>query len=486
MKPRTTSGILATLLVAANLYAQQPAPQTTLDPATRQLAHDVFKQLIEINTTDSIGSTTVAAEAMRARLLDAGFTPADVVVLGPNERKGNMVARLHGRPGSTLKPVLIICHLDVVEANRNDWTTDPFVFTEKDGFFYGRGTQDMKNSDAAMVTTFIRLKREGYVPDRDIILALTADEEGGKSNGVYWLLKNHPELVAADFVINPDAGGLTTKDGKPILFGVEATEKLYADFHVTATNPGGHSSLPTPNNAIYHVADALARLEKSPFPFELNEVTRAELTTRATLVPADEAADLRTILKTPPDPAAMQRLSANPVYNATMRTTCVATMMSAGHAPNALPGRAQANVNCRILPGHSQEEVRQDLIRIFADPTLQVDYTTDSGEVLGRGSDRVSAPPPPLKPDVFNPLHATAAILWPGVTILPEMETGASDSIYTMAEGIPSYGFCGMAIEEGDERAHGRDERLGIESYYTGVQFEYLYLKAMTSTTSTK
>jgi acetylornithine deacetylase/succinyl-diaminopimelate desuccinylase-like protein len=470
-----------TLLLAAALFAAPlPAQQPSMDPATRQLAHDIFKQLIEINSTDSIGSTTAVAEAMRKRLLDAGFAPADAVILGPNPRKGNLVARLRGRPDSTLKPVLIICHTDVVEAKRSDWTTDPFVFTEKDGFYYGRGTQDMKDSNAAMVMAFIRMKRENYVPDRDLILALTADEEGGKSNGVDWLIKNHPDLVNAEFVINPDAGGLTTKDGKPILLGVEATEKLYGDYRVTATNPGGHSSLPTRDNAIYHVADALSRLEKSPFPFELNEVTRAELTTRATLVHGQEAEDIRAILKTPPDAAAMERLSANPVYNATMRTTCVATMMSAGHAPNALPGSAQANVNCRILPGHSQEEVRQNLIRIFADPTLKVEYTTDGGEVLGKGSDRVSAPPPPLKDAVFKPLRETVQTMWPGLTILPEMETGASDSIYTIAAGMPSYGFNGMAIEEGDERAHGRDERLGIDSYYAGVEFQYLYLKAMT------
>jgi acetylornithine deacetylase/succinyl-diaminopimelate desuccinylase-like protein len=476
MKSSKALSLFATLLFATQLQAQQ----TPLDPPTRQLAHDVFKQLIEINSTDSIGSTTMVAEAMRQRLIDAGFTPADVVILGPNPRKGNLVARLHGRPGSTLKPVLIICHTDVVEAKREDWTTDPFVLTEKDGFFYGRGTQDMKDSDAAMVMAFIRMKRENYVPDRDLILALTADEEGGKSNGVDWLLKNHRDLINAEFVLNPDSGGIITKSGKPIFLGVEATEKIYADYRVTATNPGGHSSLPTPNNAIYHVADALSRLEKSPFPFELNEVTRAELTTRATLVQGQQADDLRAILKTPPDPAALQRLSANPVYNATVRTTCVPTMMSGGHAPNALPGRAQANINCRILPGHSQEEVRQDLIRIFADPTLTVDFLSSGGEVVGKGSDRVAPAPPPLMEAVFKPLRETAQTMWPGLTILPQMETGASDSVHTTAAGMPSYGFNGMSIEEGDERAHGRDERLGVESYYAGVQFAYLYLKAMT------
>ena len=459
--------------------APQGSTTAKLSAGDRELARAIFKQLIEINTTDSVGNVTTAADAMRKRLLDAGFAPADVVVAGPNTRKGNMVARLHGRPGTTLKPVLMICHLDVVEAKREDWTTDPFVFTEKAGYFYGRGTQDMKDSDAAMVMSFIRMKREGFVPERDLILALTADEEGGKSNGVDWLLRNRHDLVDAGFVLNPDAGGLTTKGGVPLLFAVEATEKLYADYHVTATNPGGHSSLPTSDNAIYHVADALRRLERRPFPFELNEVTRAELAARARLASGQEAADLEGVLRTPPDLMAIVRLSANPVFNATMRTTCVATMMSAGHAPNALPGSATANVNCRILPGHSQEQVRQELIGIFADPTLKVEYTTDAGEVLGKGSDRAAAPPPPLLPAVFTPLRSTVEGMWPGLPIVPEMETGASDSIYTMAAGIPSYGFKGMAIEQGDERAHGRDERLGVESFYAGVEFQYRYLKAM-------
>ncbi len=472
---RKCAAAITLLLAPVALTAQ------TLDAPTRVLAHDIFKQLIEINTTDSVGNVSTAAEAMRSRLLDAGFTPADVVTLGPNDRKHNMVARFHGRPGSTLKPVLIIGHIDVVEAKREDWTTDPFIFTEKDGYFYGRGTQDMKDSAAALVTSFIRLKREGYVPDRDIILALTADEEGGKSNGVDWLLKNHRDLVDAAFVLNPDAGGLTTVAGKPLFLTVEATEKLYADFRLTATNPGGHSSLPRPDNAIYELAKALIKLEQNPFPFELNDVTRAELASYAGLVSKQDAAEMHAVLSNPPDQAAFKRLSANPEYNTTLRTTCVATMLSGGHAPNALPGRAQANVNCRILPGHTSEEVRQDLIRIFADPKLSVDYVTDAGMVLGEGSSRKSAPPPALDPQVFKPLEATVQTMWPGLKILPEMEPGASDSVYTMALGIPSYGFNGMEIDRGDVRAHGRDERIGVESYYTGVEFEYLYLKALTT-----
>jgi acetylornithine deacetylase/succinyl-diaminopimelate desuccinylase-like protein len=466
------AGVLAAVLVSGTGFGQ-----TTLDAPTRKLARDVFQQLIEINTTDSVGNVTTASEAMQKRLLDAGFAPADIVVVGPNDRKKNMVVRYHGKPGGTMKPVLVIGHVDVVEAKKEDWTLDPFVFTEKDGYFYGRGTQDMKDSDAAMITSLIRLKKEGFVPDRDLIFAMTADEEGGKSNGVDWLLKNHRELVNAEFVLNLDAGGLMTVAGKPQLLLVEATEKTYADFHVTSTNPGGHSSLPRKDNAIYELATALLKLQASPFPFELNEVTRAEL---AAYTGAD-AADMKAVLKTPPDAAALARLEANPEYNALLRTTCVATMLSGGHAPNALPGRAQANVNCRILPGHTGEQVRQDLIRIFADPGLTVEYVTDAGMVLGKGPDRESAPPPPLNPQVFEPLHATVETMWPGLKVLPEMEAGASDSIYTMALGLPSYGFNGMGIDRGDVRAHGRDERIGVESYFTGVQFEYLYLKKLLS-----
>ncbi len=364
----------------SQMIGQPTAQSSALDDSTRQLSHDIFKQLIEINTTDSVGSTTVAAEAMARRLRDAGFPARDVVVLGPNARKGNMVARLHGTGAQ--KPVLLIGHLDVVEARRSDWTIDPFQFIEKDGYFYGRGTQDMKSDDAILVTAFIRLKREGYKPDRDLILALTADEEGGKSNGVDWLLKNHRELIDAEFVLNADGGGVDTGDGKPVIVSMDASEKLYADFQLEVTNPGGHSSLPVPDNAIYHLADALARLEHYKFPFELNDVTRAFFERMASTEMPRTAADMRAILKNPPDAAAVARLSADPLYNATMRTTCVATRLDAGHANNALPQMARANVNCRILPGHTREEVRLDLIRIFADPEVAVRYVADTGERL--------------------------------------------------------------------------------------------------------
>ena len=447
--------------------------------AAARNARDIFKQLIEINTTDSVGSTTLAAQAMAQRLREAGFPATDVVVLGPNDRKGNLVARYRAKPGSTLKPVLIIGHLDVVEAKREDWSTDPFQFVEKDGYFYGRGTQDMKDSDAIAVGDFIRMKREGFVPDRDIILALTADEENGTSNGVDWLLKNHRELIDAEFALNPDAGGV--RPDPPRLVGFEATEKLYGDFQVLATSPGGHSSLPGPDNAIYRVANALAALQKWTFPFELNAVTREYFAQMATLETGQRAADLRAILAAVPDPKAVERLSADRHINSVMRTTCVATLLSGGHAPNALPGRAEANVNCRIFPGHSQEEIRLQLVKVFNDPQLTVRYRSDTGVVSEHGSDRKAMAPPPLREDVMNSLRSTAATLWPGFAVLPIMEAGASDSIYTMNAGIPSYGISGVAIERADDRAHGRDERVKIDAYYTGLEFYYRFLKALTT-----
>ncbi len=453
-----------------------------LDEATRKLARDIFQQLIEINTTDSVGSTTTAAQAMAKRLLAAGFAAEDIQVLGPNDRKGNLVARYRGTGSAGLKPILIIGHLDVVEARREDWTTDPFQFIEKDGYFYGRGTQDMKVSDAIVVTTFIRFKREGYQPDRDIILALTADEEGGKSNGVDWLLKNHRELVDAAFALNPDAGGVTTVKGKPLNVDVEANEKLYADFELDASNPGGHSSLPVPDNAIYHIADALSRLERAPFPVELNPITRTYFERRAGLESGQTASDMRAILRTPPDPEAIARLSMDARFNSLMRTTCVATRLNAGHANNALPQQAQAIVNCRILPGHTSEEVRQDLMRVFADPKIIVKYIDNAGGVFDRAPDTKAFAPvlPPV--EVMQPLERVTDAMWPSAPVIPEMETGASDSVYTIAAGIPSYGVSGVALDQDDVRAHGKDERVRVSSFFDGVEFYYRYLKALTET----
>jgi acetylornithine deacetylase/succinyl-diaminopimelate desuccinylase-like protein len=456
------------------------ASQGQIDDATKKLSHDIFKQLIEINTTDSVGNVTTACEAMAHRFRDAGFADSDMQILGPNDRKKNLVVRLHGT--GKHKPLLLIGHLDVVEAHREDWTIDPFTFVEKDGFYYGRGTQDMKNGDAIMATTLIRFKKEGFTPDRDIILALTADEEGGKSNGVDWLVKNHRDLIDAEMVFNHDGGGILSDHGKPVMMTVDATEKLYADFQLSVTNPGGHSSLPRPDNAIYSLANALTRLEHYQFPFELNEVTRVYYERMAKVETPERAADMRAILKTPPDAVAIAQLSRDPIDNSTLHTTCVATRLDAGHANNALPQRAEANVNCRILPGHSAEEIRQELIKVFADPAITVRYVDSFGNIFDTAaSSRKSFPPPPLRRDVFGPLEKITEEMWPGTPVIPDMATGASDGVYTMAAGLPTYQIAGTAIDRDDIRAHGRDERLGIESYYKGVDFYYRFLKAVTS-----
>lgn len=463
--------------VAILCFAAAIAVQAQVDDATKQLSHDIFKQLIEINTTDSVGSVTAAAEAMAQRLRDAGFPASDVQVLGPNDRKKNMVARIHGTGAH--KPILFIGHLDVVEAPRADWATDPFQFVEKDGYYYGRGTEDMKSEDAVLVTTFIRLKKEGYRPGRDLILALTADEEGGKSNGVDWLVKNHRDLIDAEFVINPDGGGVDLQNGKPVMMSMDATEKLYGDYQLETTNRGGHSSVPRPDNAIYELANDLIRVEHYKFPFELNSVTREFFERMAGAETGQVSADMKAITKDSPDQQAIARLSENARYNSTMRTTCVATRLEAGLANNALPQVAQAIVNCRILPGHSREQVRQDLIRVLDDPKIVVRYVGSDGSIHDTAPAAVALPPVKLRPDVMKPLEQTAQEIWPGIPVIPTMSTGASDGIYTNAAGMPTFAISGMAIEMGDDRAHARNERVPVTSFYTDVDFYYHFVKAL-------
>jgi acetylornithine deacetylase/succinyl-diaminopimelate desuccinylase-like protein len=465
---------LATLLCccAAVLRAQN-------SDAEKQRARDIFKQLIEINTTDSIGSTTTAAEAMAQRLHNAGFSATEAQVLGPNPRKGNLVARLRGT--GARRPILLMGHLDVVEARREEWSVDPFQFLERDGYFYGRGTQDMKSADAIFVASLIRFREEGYRPDRDIILMLTADEESGKSNGVEWLLQNHRDLIDAEFALNPDGGGVYTRNGKPAMMSVDASEKLYADYQLEVNNPGGHSSLPVPDNAIYHLSDGLARIERHQFPFELNGVTRAYFQKMAAIETGQVAADMKAITKKSPDAAAIARLDADPLSHATMRTTCVATRLDAGHANNALPQTAHAIVNCRILPGHTSEEVRLNLIQVLDDPKIAVRYVSDAGEILEAAPNEPSGAPVALRPEVMKPLEKVAEVMWPGVPVIPTMATGASDGVFTNGAGIPTYAISGLAVDFDDVRAHGRDERLRVDSFFGGLDFYERFLKALTS-----
>jgi acetylornithine deacetylase/succinyl-diaminopimelate desuccinylase-like protein len=337
----------------------------------------------------------------------------------------------------------------------------------------------MKDGDAALVTTFLRLHREGYKPKRDLILALTADEEGGKFDGASWLVEQHRDLVDAAFVINPDAGGVELVHGRAMVAAVEATEKVYSDYQVTAVNRGGHSSLPRPDNAIYELTAALNKLEAYTFPFELNEVTRAYFSELAGQETGETAADMRAIVATPPDLAAAARLSAEPSFNSNFRTTCVATRLNAGVANNALPQTAQAIVNCRIFPGHSPEEIRQKLIGIFGDSKLTVKYVSDSGDIFDTAPNRKPIVPPAPIAEVFEPLTRLTNEIWPGIPVTAVMENGASDSIYFAQAGIPCYGFSGIALERDDDRAHGRDERLPVDSYFKSLDFFYSFAKAL-------
>jgi acetylornithine deacetylase/succinyl-diaminopimelate desuccinylase-like protein len=482
MRRRDLSASLAAFALAVFLssaaVAQNALP--TASAEDRALAREIFKQLIEINTTDTPqGNVTTATAAMEKRFLDAGFPPEDVHLLGPDPRKQNLVVRLRAAGPTTEKPVLFLCHMDVVQALRSDWHTDPFQFIEQDGYYYGRGTQDMKNSDAALVATFLRLHKEGYKPRRDLILALTADEEGGKFNGADWLVREHRELVDAAWVLNPDAGGVELEHGRAVVADVEATEKVYSDFQVTATNRGGHSSRPRPDNAIYELTTALNKLAAYTFPFEMNEVTRTYFKNLAGQETGQTAADMRAILVTPPDLAAAARLSAEPSYNANFRTTCVATRLMAGHANNALAQTAQANVNCRIFPGHSPEEIRQQLIGIIGDSKLSVQYVSDAGGVEETAPERKAMVPPAPIAEVFEPLTRITQALWPGVPVTPVMENGASDSIYFAQAGIPCYGYSAIALSREDERAHGQDERLPVDSYWKSLDFFYSFLTAV-------
>jgi acetylornithine deacetylase/succinyl-diaminopimelate desuccinylase-like protein len=469
--------VLSTCLAGIAL-AQSPLPIAS--PADRAEAREIFKQLIEINTTDTPqGNVTTASAAMQKRFLVAGFPPEDVHLLGPDARKMNLVVRYRAAGQPTGKPVVFLCHVDVVQALRADWNTDPFEFVEKDGYYYGRGTQDMKESDAALVATFLRLHREGYRPHRDLILALTADEEGGKFNGANWLVREHRDLVDAAFVLNPDAGGVELDHGRTVVADVEGTEKVYSDFQVTAVNRGGHSSLPRPDNAIYELTAALNKLAAYSFPFELNEVTRTYFKNLAAQETGQTADDMRAILATPPDLEAAARLSVEPSINSNFRTTCVATRLSAGHANNALPQTAQANVNCRIFPGHSPESIRQQLIALFADPKLSVKYVSEGGVVADTAPERNAMAPPPPIAAVFDPLTRITQQIWPGVPVTPEMENGASDSIYFARVGIPCYGYSAIALELDDDRAHGQDERLPVDSYWKSLDFFYAFAKAV-------
>jgi acetylornithine deacetylase/succinyl-diaminopimelate desuccinylase-like protein len=460
------------------LVAVAPSGRSQGQEQTKLLARDIFKQLIEINTTDSVGNVTTAADAMAQRLRANGFSDSDIQVAGPDDRKKNLVVRFRG--SGKRKPILFIGHLDVVEALRSDWSMDPFQFIEKDGYFYGRGTEDMKEGDAILITNFIRLKKEGYVPDRDLIVALTAGEESGLANGVDWLLTEHRDWIDAAYCINLDGGEFEKDKDKRILAAIQASEKVYVDFQFESLNPGGHSSVPSSDNAIYHLAGALARLQSYSFAVKINEITRSYFEQNAAMSTGQTAADMRAVAKVPPDPAAVRRLSEVPYFNSLLHTTCVATMLSGGHAPNALPQTARANVNCRIFPGEDPEDVHKALEKVVNDPkvkvTMQQQLTPD-----GKPVPIVSVPPSPLLPELTEGMKKVLSVMWPGVPLVASMSTGATDGKYTRIAGIPTYGISCMFFDVNDNREHGKDERVGVQDFYDGIEFGYKLMKQLSS-----
>ena len=469
---------LAVVLIAGCGQEQAPvAEPVATEPAAipaagdllphQALARELLRELIEIDTTDSVGDNTAAAQAMADHLLAAGFAAEDVQVLGPVERKGNLVARYRGRD-SGRKPLLLLAHIDVVEADPADWTLPPFTFIEEDGYYYGRGTTDDKDEAAIHIANFIRMKEEGFQPDRDIIVALTADEEGGNHNGVQWLLENHRDLIDAEYALNEGGGG-AMKDGRHIANGVQASEKVYQTFTLEVTNPGGHSSLPLKDNAIYHLAEALVRIRNHDFPVILNEVTQMFFERSAELEEGELAEAMRGVMESPPDAASIAYFSDTPYYNSRLRTTCVATRLDAGHADNALPQRARATVNCRVLPGESIDAVHNTLETVIGNDQVSVT----------RVNEATPSPPSPLTAEILGAIESITENMWPGVPVIPTMSTGATDGLYLRNAGIPVYGVSGLFGDINDVRAHGQNERILIESFFDGQEFLYQLTKSL-------
>jgi acetylornithine deacetylase/succinyl-diaminopimelate desuccinylase-like protein len=436
----------------------------------QQQGHDIYRELVETDTTHSTGDTTKAAELLAHRFRSVGFPEADIQIIGPEPTNKNLVVRYRGSAAKS--PVVLLAHLDVVAAKREDWSLDPFKLTEKDGYFYGRGTSDDKDGATTLSAALLRLRQENFKPDRDLILALTAGEEGGGVyNGADWLLKNHRQLVEGALCLNADAGGVQKRHGRKLLYAVQAAEKVYQSYRLEIKGPGGHSSKPTKDNPIYHLAEALIRLSKYEFPVQLSEITRGYFAKMSHIETGQAAADMKGILLTPPDPEAIKGLSASPSYNALLRTTAVATMLEAGHAENALPQTARAVVNCRILPGEPPDNVRQTLITVLADDRIAITPIEPAKP----------SPPSPLTPEVLQALERAKKNLWPELPIVPEMETGATDGLYFRQLGIPTYGITGTASDLDDIRMHGKDERMAIQDFYDGLEFEYQLIKAIAS-----
>lgn len=458
----------AALFATSALAAPALPPPGPLPPAANQkLAHDILRDLVAIRAVHDTG-TAATAEVIRGYFRKGGFADSDIVTAADPKypKQVNVVVRLRGL--GKRKPVLWLAHMDVVDARPQDWSLPPFQLTEKDGWFYGRGTTDMKDGDASVAAALIRLHQEGYHPDRDIIAAFTADEEvGTDQDGPNYLVRHRRDLVDAAFAINADGASGEIQNGKRLDFGVQTAEKIYVTWHLDVTNKGGHSSEPRPDNAIYTLANALTRLQHFSFPLTLNETTRAYFRQMAQFQTGALRADMLATANG--DMAAAQRLTANAPFNALLHTTCVATMLNAGVQENALPSSAQATVQCRMMPSETAKGLHDTLARVIADPSVTL---TPVGMLN-------LAPASPVDPKVFGPVTAVAGQMWPGVPVIPAMAAGASDSIFTRAAGIPSYGVGGTWDDINDVRAHGRDERRRASDFYSEVEFNYRLMKAL-------
>jgi acetylornithine deacetylase/succinyl-diaminopimelate desuccinylase-like protein len=461
------AALAAACLTIAPSALAAPAPGPLPPPENQALARDILREIIEVRSVHEVGTAGVAS-LIAARLKAAGFADADVQVLADPKfpHQVNVVTRLRGKGKG--KPILWIGHQDVVEAKAEDWTVPPFQLTEKDGYFYGRGTADMKGPNATMLASLIRLKREGFVPDRDIIVAFTADEEVGLAeDGVWWLMRERRDLVDAAMVINTDDASGRLVNGRRTHLEVETSQKIYVTFQLEVTNKGGHSSLPRPDNAIYSLAAGLTRLAAFQFPYKTNATTRLYFERMARMKTGQEKADMLAVSGPTIDEAAARRLAADTASNSLLHSTCVATMLSAGHQENALPQRARATVQCRIMPDETPEATRQTLIGVLADPSISV---TIPDQV-------VSGPESPPSPAVIGKVEKVVRSMWPEVTVIPAMVAGASDSLFTRNAGIPSYGVSGVFEDALDRREHGRDERVGVSAFYEAVEFTYRLMK---------
>ncbi|MEO5626685.1 MAG: M20/M25/M40 family metallo-hydrolase [Dokdonella sp.] len=466
MKQTRVAPLLTAILAASAL----PAHATAAD-ADEKAFRALYKQLVEINTTLSAGSCTEAAKAMQSRLVAAGIPSADTAVWASEARPkdGNLMATLKGSDAKAA-PILLLAHIDVVEAKRADWVRDPFKLTEESGWFYARGASDDKAMASVFTDSLIRYRKEGFTPRRSIRLALTCGEETADTfNGASWLIKEHPDAMKAAFALNEGAGGELDAQEKPLALQIQAGEKVYQDFRLEVTDSGGHSSRPTRTNPIYALSGALARIGAYQFPIALNEATRAYFKAQLELAPIAVAEDIKAVLRDPPDAAAADRLwTLNPGWNGMLRTTCVATMVDAGHAPNALPQRAGANVNCRILPGTPLQAVKDELTRLADDSKIAI---TEVGDPSPTGN------VPQLTPALLDPVRKVAETIWPGVAIVPTMSTGATDGRFLNAFGTPTYGLSGMFHDAEGSHAHGLNERIRVKSLLDGRRFLYEVVK---------